>query len=97
MYFSNDSIEEFLQKHKIVYRPINMPYSNMKGFAYYKNNTYLVIVNKKYIQHQMELYGNIINILRNNFIYEDENKELHYNTITKIIKNLEQLCKEINS
>lgn len=68
-------------------------HTDMKGFAYYKNNVYLVVVNKKYIRYQMELYADIIDILRNNFIYDNEDKNLHCKNITKIVKTLEELIK----
>ncbi|MFR7590266.1 MAG: hypothetical protein ACLUVC_02390 [Longibaculum sp.] len=89
----NKRLDDFLVENKIVYMPLNLP-KDIIGFASFKNDSYIVIVNEKHIENQMKLYGCIVNVLRNNFCYEGADKEEHKIKIKKIAKQLEELSKK---
>ena len=87
----NKRLDDFLIENKIIYVPMKMP-KNTIGFAGIKGESYLVLINEEYIHNQMKLYGCIVNVLRNNFCYEGEDKEEHIKKIGTITKQLEILC-----
>ncbi len=86
----NKKLDDFLTENKIMYVPIRMPI-NTVGFAGLKGDSYLVLINEKYIQNQVKLYGCIVNVLRNNFCYEGEDKEKHIKHIKAITDQLEKM------
>lgn len=86
----NKRLDDFLTENNIIYIPMRMPI-NTVGFAGLKGNSYLVLVNEEYIQNQVKLYGCIVNILRNNFCYEGEDKEEHIQNIREIANQLEKI------
>lgn len=76
----NKKLDDFLMDNKITYMPMRMP-SDIIGFAGVKNNCYLVIINEDNMKSQVKLYGCIVNVLRNNFCYEGDDKERHIENI----------------
>lgn len=86
----NKKLDDFLTENNIMYVPIRMPI-NTVGFAGIKGTSYLVLINEKYIQNQVKLYGCIVNVLRNNFCYEGEDKENHIKHIREIADQLEKM------
>lgn len=90
MYYDK-RIDDFLKLNKIDYNLIDLP-NEIKGFTNYKNGVYHVAVNMNQIQNQVELYGQIINILKNDFCNSQDN--IHYKKIFDITNKLETLYKE---
>lgn len=86
----NKKLDDFLTENKIMYVPIRMPI-NTVGFAGIKGGTYLVLINEEYIKNQVKLYGCIVNVLRNNFCYEGDDKEKHIKHIREIANQLEKM------
>lgn len=86
----NKKLDDFLIENKIIYVPIRMPINTI-GFAGLKGNSYLVLINEEHIQNQVKLYGSIVNVLRNNFCYEGEDKEKHIKHIRVIADQLEKM------
>lgn len=86
----NKKLDDFLTENKIIYVPMRMPKSTI-GFAGIKGDSYLILINEEYIQNQVKLYGCIVNILRNNFCYEGEDKEKHTNKIKNFADQLEKM------
>lgn len=86
------SFEDLLCWNNIVLRYENIP-TNIRGFAYYNGNSYLVIINAKLCHSQQErtVIHELVHIFEDHFSCNAEYEEQCELEVQSIIKNIKQI------
>lgn len=81
--------EDFLRFYDINLNYVDIP-SSVRGFAYYNDYSYLVIINKKYNKEQniKTTIHELTHIFKNHFSYSKEDEYICENEVEKMLKYL---------